>query len=250
MTARAHLSITDIRRLVLGHFTAPDESRLAGARVVVCAYLLRHPHGLVLYDTGIAEGHQEAERLYHPVRRPLPEALAEAGAGIDEVRLLANCHLHLDHAGENFRFPGRPIFVQRDEHAAATEGGLDYTLPSATFDFSDVRLEVLDGEADLLPGIRLIPTPGHSPGHQALAVRTRQGLVILAGQAVNDAGDYGRARYAWDLHRSGADRTAPFPPWLERIQELDPWRVLFAHDTAVWESDPLAPGPEPEPERP
>ena len=240
--SRAPLSISDVHRLVLGHFTSPDSSRLSGARIVVCAYLIRHPRGLVLYDTGIAEGHEEAERLYHPVRRSLPDALAAAGASVSEIDLLANCHLHLDHAGENFRFPGRPIFVQRIEQAAAEGGGLEYTLPSATFDFSGARWEVLDGEADVLPGIHVVPTPGHTPGHQALVLDTRQGRVVLAGQSVNDAGDYGRARYAWELHRSGEDPGAEFPPWLGRLQELDPWRVLFAHDTAMWQADPLSAG--------
>ena len=69
-----------IRRVLFGHFTIPDDGdQRAGEKVVVCGYLIDHPDGLVLLDTGIAEGHQEVEELYHPVRRPLDEALATAG---------------------------------------------------------------------------------------------------------------------------------------------------------------------------
>ena len=64
----------DIQRVTLGHYTMPEESSLPHQKIVVLAYLIRHPDALVLFDTGIGEGHAEAERRYHPiVRRPLRE---------------------------------------------------------------------------------------------------------------------------------------------------------------------------------
>jgi hypothetical protein len=57
-----------IRRVLFGHFTMPDDGDpRAGEKVVVCGYLIDHPGGLILLDTGIAEGHEEVEELYHPV---------------------------------------------------------------------------------------------------------------------------------------------------------------------------------------
>ncbi len=79
-----------------------------------------------------------------------------------------------------------------------------------------------------------MPTPGHTPGHQSLVVETDAGRVVLAGQAVNGATDYGRAQYASELRRSGSDETVVVPEWIERLHEFDPILVLFAHDNATW----------------
>jgi len=226
------LAIGDIVRLHMGHFTMPADSRLPGVRVVVSAFLIRHPKGLFLFDTGIGEGHEGAEQMYRPERRPLEEALATAGAAIGDVKLLANCHLHFDHSGGNFRFPGVPIFAQAREHAAAQVP--DYTFPEKVVDFSGATFELIDGDAEPLPGLTVFPTPGHVPGHQSLVVETQQGRVILAGQALNDATEFSRAHFAFELAKTGRDHQ-PYPDWVERFAAFEPWRVLFAHDTAIWE---------------
>jgi N-acyl homoserine lactone hydrolase len=234
------IGIEDIRPVLLGHYTMPQDSRFPGEKVVVRAYLIHHPERLVLFDTGIAEGHEEAERIYAPiVRRPLPDALHAAGVSLKDVEAVANCHFHLDHCGGNPLFPGRPIFAQAQEHQAAAEGGLDYTLPSL-FDFAGSALELHEGEAEIASGLRIIPTPGHTPGHQSLLAETRQGRILLAGQAVNTASDFARAQYAWQLRQAGSDEDLPdLPDWMSAVQDLDVRRVLFAHDLLSWE--PSAP---------
>ena len=222
-----------IRRVLFGHFTIPDDGdKRAGEKVVVCGYLIDHPGGLVLLDTGIAEGHQEVEDLYHQVRRPLDEALATAGVTTADIRVVVNCHLHLDHCGGNPRFPGTPIFAQQVEFDAAHREE-DYPIVGL-YDFDDARYELHGGEADVAAGIRIVPTPGHTPGHQSVVVETDVGRVVLAGQAVNGATDYSRAQYASELRRSGSDETVIVPEWIERLQEFDPVLVLFAHDDATW----------------
>jgi N-acyl homoserine lactone hydrolase len=226
------LDSSDIQRLHLGHFTMPADSRLPGARIVVSAFLIRHPRGLFLFDTGIGEGHQRIEELYRPERRSLDEALAAAGAAVSDIRCIANCHLHFDHSGGNHRFARVPIFAQAREVAAAREP--DYTLPEKVVDFPGASLELIDGDAEPLAGITVVPTPGHVPGHQSLVVETRQGRVILAGQAMNDASEYARARFAWELGAAAREHQE-YPEWVARFGELDPWRVLFAHDLAIWE---------------
>jgi glyoxylase-like metal-dependent hydrolase (beta-lactamase superfamily II) len=221
-----------IHRLHLGHFTlrgndAPDR------KIVVCAYLIEHPGGLVLFDTGIGVADPESEAHWQPVRRSLREAL---GVPLGDVSIVVNCHLHADHAGGNPMFAGTPIFAQTVEHDAAQQEG--YTIGEIV-DFHGARYELFDGEADVLAGLRIIPTPGHAPGHQSLVIDTTDGLYILAGQAVNFASDYAIARYAWELHRGGAD-DVEYPQWIARLQELDPQRVLFAHDLAIWDAAPLS----------
>jgi len=186
----------------------------------------------VLLDTGIGVGLPEVEAMYRPVRTALDDALRGAGSSIAEIRAVANCHLHFDHSGNNFRFPRVPIHAQKVERAAVTTP--NYTLPEPVAEFEGARFELLEGEAEIVPGVRIVPTPGHVPGHQSFVVDTREGRIVIAGQAFQDAAEYARALYAWRLDRAGSPHPE-YAPWVARLQELDPWRVTFAHDLAIWQ---------------
>ncbi len=230
----------DVVRLHMGHYTVPEDfpraPNLQGAAIVVTAYLVRHPDGPILLDTGFASGHPRAEALFHPVMRPFDDVLRETGLRTEEVRAIANCHLHVDHSGNNFRFPDTPIFVRRIERDAAVSTP-DYSLPDKTIAFPGATLELLgDEDAEIAPGVRVIPTPGHTPGLQSFVVETREGRLVIAGQAFTDAADYARAVFAWRLDREGQPHPE-YAPWVARLQELDPWRVTFAHDLAIWERE-------------
>jgi N-acyl homoserine lactone hydrolase len=212
-----------------GSFTFPDDEPWPGEEGVVVAHLLRGADGrLFLFDTGIGAGHPGLDARYHPVERPLTDALAALGHGIDEVVAATNCHLHADHAGQNHRIPGIPIYVQRAERAAAAQP--DYTVLEWV-DGPGVTYAPIDGDADVLPGIRILATPGHSPGHQSLLVDTRHGRVLLAGQAV-----YSREEWL-DLPgregRSGGRDLARYDASLQRLHDTAASRVHFAHDRAV-----------------
>jgi glyoxylase-like metal-dependent hydrolase (beta-lactamase superfamily II) len=223
-----------IRRLHLAHFVAPASHPLAGKRIVVGGYVVPHPDGLVLFDTGLGLADEETERLVPAVRGDLTEALSHAGHAPDEVRMVVNCHLHYDHAGWNKLFPGVPILAQRRElEDARTED--DYTMADV-YEYPGATFELLDGEAEPLPGLTIVPTPGHTPGHQSLAVRTDRGTAILAGQAFLQASEYALARVQRRLRLSGEDPDADTgPKWLDRLDAFEPVRVAFAHDEAVWE---------------
>lgn len=86
--------------------------------------------------------------------------------------------------------------------------------------------------------MRVLPTPGHTGGHQSLLIdRPGGGPVLLAGQAYDFASQYGQAVLARRAAREGL--AAPLPEyraWLDRMAEHEPHRVLFAHDHAVWEA--------------
>ncbi len=226
------LRARDVVRLHMGHFIAPAHLPFGGAAIVVDAFLVLHPRGPVLLDTGIGEGLPEVDTMYKPVRRELDAALREAGVEQKDVRCVANCHLHFDHSGNNFRFAGVPIFAQKVEYESA--GKPNYTMPERVVDFRDAKFELLEGEAEIVPGIRIVPTPGHVAGHQSFVIDTEEGRIVVAGQAFQDAAEYARALYAWRLDRDGQPHP-PYASWVARLQELDPWRVTFAHDLAVWE---------------
>jgi N-acyl homoserine lactone hydrolase len=225
-----------IRRLDLGYFIRPASETGSGAPQVepVLGYLVPlDDGGLLLFDTGMGEGEADLEEHYRPHRRGLDEALHAAGVQLADVTLVVNCHLHFDHCGGNPRFAGKPIVVQRAELGLALAG--DYTLPKLV-DFPGVRYQMTDGEVTLAPGVFVVPTPGHTDGHQSLVVRRDDGTVILAGQAHDFAtavtADYLARRAALD---GVAPPLPPYEAWLERLLAFDPARIVFAHDLAVFE---------------
>lgn len=224
-----------VRRVDFGYFVRPAAETGTGApRVEPClGYVVDHPGGRLLFDTGMGSD-PEVDAWYRPRRTALAPALAAIGMRAADVSLAANSHLHFDHCGGNPQLAGRPIFTQRVELETARTAA-DYTLPELV-DAAGLRYEAIDGEAEVLPGVLVLPTPGHTAGHQSVAVRRRDGTVVLAGQSHDTAAGYGADVLAWrargDRHRRGLPS---FPDWIERLQRLDPARVVFAHDHAVWE---------------
>jgi N-acyl homoserine lactone hydrolase len=231
----AGMSDVTVRRVDFGYFVRPaEETGTGAARVEPClGYLVGHPDGLVLLDTGMG-AHPEVDAHYRPRRRELAAALAGAGATVDDVRFVVNCHLHFDHCGGNPALAGRPVFSQRTELETATSRE-DYTLPELV-DAPGIEYELLDGEAEIVPGVFVVPTPGHTEGHQSLVVRKPDGTVVVAGQAHDTATAYSADALAWQARRDGPTPGVPAPPvWMDRLMAFDPARVVFAHDHAIWE---------------
>ncbi|MFD5733009.1 N-acyl homoserine lactonase family protein [Streptomyces sioyaensis] len=225
---------TAVRRLDLGYIVRPaSETGGPLPRVEpVLAYLVRHDQGLLLFDTGIGHADPETEAHYRPRRRALQDALSAAGVTLADISLVVNCHLHFDHCGGNPLLGGKPILVQEAELATARRGG--YTVDEL-IDFPGACYEELPGEAEVRPGIWILPTPGHTDGHQSLVVRRGDGTVILAGQAYDRASEFTADHLARHAAPHAPDVPLPTPRWWDRLAALDPRRVLFAHDCAVWE---------------
>ena len=127
-------------------------------------WTIDHPTGLVLVDTGMIDSRPEVEDL-GPT--PHPENIPR------DVACVINTHLHFDHCGGNRLFPGVPIHVQARELADARS--LDNYTFREWVDFDGATYVEHEGEAEPLPGIRLLPTPGHSDGHQVVVVETGEG---------------------------------------------------------------------------
>ncbi|MFI0596722.1 N-acyl homoserine lactonase family protein [Streptomyces griseus] len=232
-----------VRRLDLGYFIRPA-SEVGGPQPrvePVLAYLVQHDNGLLLFDTGIGEADSETEARYRPRRRALRDALSASGVALADVSMIVNCHLHFDHIGGNPLLGGKPILVQDVELATARRGS--YTVDEL-IDFPGATYEEVAGEIEVWPGIWIIPTPGHTEGHQSLALRQSDGTVVLAGQAYDLASHFASeqlARHA--THRGEEQPLPPYRHWLDRLANFDPRRVFFAHDCSVWEP-PQAEGAE------
>ena len=127
-------------------------------------HVIDHPDARVLVDTGMTELHP-AMADFDPRLVPLSEQAFDL-AGID---LVVNTHLHFDHCGGNHLFAGRPIYVQRRELDDARSED-DYTIREWV-EAPGVRYVPVDGELELLPGLRLVPAPGHTRGMQVVVSR-------------------------------------------------------------------------------
>ncbi|MEU1371104.1 N-acyl homoserine lactonase family protein [Streptomyces sp. NPDC005803] len=224
-----------VRRLDLGYFIRPA-SEVGGPQPrvePVLAYLVQHDNGLLLFDTGIGDADPETEAHYRPRRRALQDALAASGVALDDVSMIVNCHLHFDHIGGNPLLGGKPILVQDVELATARRG--NYTVDELV-DFPGATYEEVAGETELWPGIWIIPTPGHTQGHQSLVLRQSDGTVVLAGQAYDFASHFASEQLARHATLHGVEQPLPlYQHWLDRLADFDPRRVLFAHDCSVWE---------------
>jgi N-acyl homoserine lactone hydrolase len=141
------------------------------------AYTIQHERGVVLVDTGMIDSTPELDEEYAPV--PHPENIPR------NVICVINTHLHFDHCGGNRLFPGVPIHVQARELAEAHAFNDWVAFPGATY-------VEHDGEAEVLPGVRLLPAPGHTRGHQVVVVDTPDGTVVLGGDVAYSFRELGR----------------------------------------------------------
>ena len=211
----------------------PDEQEILGREWWPSyAHAVVHPGGIFLFDNGAGFGDREIDATFSPRVRSIEDCLAEHGIAMADVTGIANCHLHWDHCGQNVRLPaGVPIFVQRAEWTRVHEP--DYTVP-AWVDAPHLSYEVLDGDTPISHGMRLVPTPGHTPGHQSLVIDAPEGAIVLAGQAVQS-----RAEWEGDTERmvsgfADAPDPAAYERSVTRLRSLDPLRVHFAHDVSIW----------------
>jgi glyoxylase-like metal-dependent hydrolase (beta-lactamase superfamily II) len=141
----------------------------------------------ILVDTGIADATKWMP--YHPcVVTPLPAALAELGWSLNDVDVVINSHLHYDHCENNIKLPNAQFYVSASEwefaaHPTETQAwsyNIDWTSPELTYmNYTMINTD----HYDVCPGIRVIKTPGHTPGHQSVLVNTDEGLVCIAGDA-------------------------------------------------------------------
>jgi N-acyl homoserine lactone hydrolase len=227
--SRRVMALPEITQLELGTFRFPDPE-LADRTGVIMGYAIRHRGGVFLFDTGFGYGNAELDETYRPTKKRIADALAEAGLRSEDVTAVANCHLHADHSGQNSAFPDIPTYVQ------ATEWELAHTTDHTILewiDFPSARYVPLVGDHEPFDGIRIVATPGHTRGHQSLAVDTADGLVVLAGQAVYTVDEWAGTPDELEGRSSAPDQAA-YDGSLDRLRALEPERVFLGHDRRSW----------------
>ncbi len=216
--------------LFLGEFRFAVDEPNAGETGVVVAYAVRHRGGVLLFDTGFGFGNDELDTYYRVKARRVPDVLAEVEIAMDDVTAVVNCHLHVDHAGQNSLFPGIPIYVQPAEWEIAHT--TDHTILD-WIDFSGSDYRPIAGDHEPVPGIRIVATPGHTVGHQSLVVATAAGDVVLAGQAVYTPGEWVGDPAAREGRSRASDQEA-YDRSVARLRSIDATHVRFGHDRRGW----------------
>ena len=213
----------DIQRLHLARLT------VAGVQWPVHGFVVTHPGGAVLVDTGVG-GPEDMLSDWRVVNRSVADALAEIDMTPGDIDLVINTHLHFDHCGQNAVFGHAACYVQRAELDRAREESPELY---DWFDFMNARFELLDGDTEVVPGVSVITTPGHTSGHQSVVVALADGAHdVLIGDAA-----YTRAQFAGpadaELPLGQAADPAAWRASLGRIKSMDPAHVHFCHDTAI-----------------
>ncbi|MET7455002.1 N-acyl homoserine lactonase family protein [Streptomyces sp. NPDC005574] len=154
-----------------------------GLGAPVPGYLIRTDDGhTVLIDTGAApDGPLQVEEGQDVV-----SALARVGVRPEDVDLVVCSHLDPDHVGGHAAFPGAEFVIQRAHLDLARSGTVPRLAASRPlWDVPGLRYRTVDGDTELLPGIELVASGGHVPGHQSVLVRLeRTGAVLLAVDAI------------------------------------------------------------------
>lgn len=214
--------------------------------------LIEHASGLVLVDTGAGNKEDPKFKDIYGIenegadrRTSLEDGLAQVGARTEDVAIVINTHLHFDHAGGNTyvneagtikpSFPNARYFVKRGEYDFATHANERTSASYFERNFMPVvaagKFEFVVREREIVKGVRVVPTPGHTPYHQSV-------LIESAGE---------RAFFLADL----CPTTAHLPlPWIMgydieplvtletkrrilRQAEQEGWLLIFEHDAFV-----------------
>lgn len=150
----------------------------------------------ILVDTGarIVPGMAEAlfkatamnQAFVETPEQDLVKLLKAEGLKPEDIAYVAHTHLDIDHAGHDDLFPNARIIIQRKEMAYA---GANYTghcpdYPWFANNFN--KIDFIDGDIELFPGIKFVKSPGHTAGHQHIEVEAEDGRAIICGDTVYD----------------------------------------------------------------
>ena len=215
--------------------------------IPVTCYLARTSDAIILFDAGISPRALPGLARTDPLCRfeeadLLVHRLDSIGLEPKDVDLVVLSHLHFDHAGGAALFDGAELVVQQDEYAYAHYPAAFFApfYYRKNFDLPGYRWRLLDGDAELVPGVTALRSDGHTPGHQSLLVQLpATGPVILAGDSCY-----------WQ--RSIDEEIPPGVVWdptramhaikrLKTVARLTGGRIFPSHDPAFWDQAIKAP---------
>ena len=231
-----------VPRVMWEKFKTPDEKNRV--KLGLDVLLIRNSEHNILVDTGCGEGLSPKLAEIHSMEGlcRLRESLRERGLGFEDITIVIPSHLHFDHAGGMTleedgeivpAFPNAGYYVQEREYREwkytneRTRGGYRSVFTDVIRDAG--QLELLEGESEIIEGVRCIPAPGHTEGHQCVLVESGD------GQGVLFTGDAAPTRYNVPLAWSTGNDVLPLVQ-METKRELwkrtveNQWTLVFPHE--------------------
>ena len=234
------------RRLYLMQLSAATVPIAPGrtlAMVNVC-YLVEMSDGShILIDSGLPPAHELPPGLAPGENaKTVIDHLSDLGLRPDAIDILICTHFDLDHAGFHDAFPQAEFVVQRDHYEVARSGFPRYAPVRAHWDHPALHYTLIDGDAELRPGLTLLATPGHAVGHQSVLVRLPQtGPVLLAIDAVVFERLFTVTRQAWPTDDDEAQLRASTQKLLDLAARERVALTVFGHDGEQWQTLTKAP---------
>ena len=208
---------------------------------IVC-YLVQTDDGKnILIDSGLPEIIPEGESEFQNGQDVIQQ-LASIGLTPDDIDTVISTHYDGDHAGRHAAFTKAQYVVQRVHHQDAASNPRFASI-RAEWDQPLERIRLVDGDTELLPGLELIETSGHVPGHQSVLVRLpKTGAVLLTIDAVPFAAGFTREPQDDGSNPDGEATRASTIKLLELVDREQIGLVIFGHEKAQWDKLTKAPG--------
>ena len=222
--------------------TVPGASRTL--EMVLGCYLIETSDGKhILIDSGFPAdvppppGTPKAQQEKNVI-----EHLADLGLRPDDIDMLICTHFDIDHVGYHDAFTKAELVVQREHYTLARNGHTRFAAARAHWDHPALRYRMIDGDTELLPGLTLLETSGHAPGHQSVLVRLPQtGPVLLTIDAVMMQRVFTPDRQAWPMDDNEEQLRASTRKLLELVEREHVALVIFGHDGEQWQTLKKAP---------
>lgn len=207
---------------------------------IVC-YLVQTNDGRnILIDSGLPEIIPEDASEFENGRDVI-EQLASLGLHPDDIDTLISTHYDGDHAGRHAAFSKASYIVQRAHHLDAPNNPR-YASIRSEWDQPSERIRLVDGDTELLPGLELIETSGHVPGHQSVLVRLpKTGAVLLTVDAVPFAEGFTREQQTESDDSEAKATHASIIKLLDLVEHEQIGLVIFGHDSEQWNTLKKAP---------
>jgi N-acyl homoserine lactone hydrolase len=207
---------------------------------IVC-YLVQTGDGKnILIDSGLPEVMPEGETDFENGQDVIAQ-LASIGLTPDDIDIVISTHYDIDHAGRHAAFTRAQYVVQRVHHEdAATNPRFAANRPQ--WDQPMERIRLVDGDTELLPGLELIETSGHVPGHQSVLVRLpKTGAMLLPIDAVPFGAGFTRDPPDDGSSPDGEAARPSLLKLLDLVEREQIGLVIFGHDIEQWKTLNKAP---------
>ena len=219
--------------------------------IPIVGYLIQTDDGKnILVDTGMDKVHiedpeatfrgtafGEVLKVQMTANDYVVNQLARLGLQPEDIDQLVATHFHFDHAGNTRDFTASEIVVQRDCYNDIMRDDAPY--PRATFDIPNLKWHIVDGDVEIAPGVTLLKTPGHVPGHMSVLVDLPEaGKMVIGIDTIYVQDNLDKDN--WGAYSDPIAARASAKK-LQEIAQREGAMLLYGHDPYQWETLKKAP---------